>query len=366
MALEVPSASEFHRCQLVELPTDADVDVVGISHSYSLGSHHFLVFRTDLDAIPTDLQGQYDCVNGSEAIMQHTSGVLYGAQSPTGMVRFPPGVGLHASARQVLLMQVHYLNTSSASLNAEATLSFTTVPAGQIATQAGFMTFYDPFIYLPPKSTASSGFRCGISQDITLLIASTHYHQRGTGMKVWFDPDMTTRTDLPLYETHDWQHSQNFEGPKDVAGGSVVRMQCDYVNPDPAEVFQGPNAATSEMCVLGAVYYPKADDSLENCVQMSVTGTGTLACLDLATCVQKCPPGDGPQRTHGGINVGPCWERCVAQGCDSATDRLLPLVSCFSQHCTPTCGEDAAACSACAAAQCAAPYQACAGHVCGN
>jgi len=34
-------------------------------------------------------------------------------------------------------------------------------------------------------------------------------------------------------------------------------VQCEYANPDVTEVFQGPNAATSEMCVFAAIYYPK-------------------------------------------------------------------------------------------------------------
>ncbi len=363
MELTVAAATELHQCRLVQLPTDTDVDVVGIAHEYSRGSHHFVVFQTDLDSIPSDLAGQYDCVRGDEPIMQHTRGILYGAQSPSGSVAFPEGVGLHLGAGQVFLMQVHYLNTSSEPIDAKATLSFVAAPAGSVRTHAGFMTFYDPFIYLPPESAATSGIRCAVPEDITLLTASTHYHQRGAGMTVWIDPDSTTPADAPFFETHDWEHSHDFVGPKEVTGGSVVRMRCDYANPDPVEVFQGPNAATSEMCVLGSVYYPQLGGGFESCDPMSVEGTGSQTCLALADCVKACPATDGPQRTHGGVNVGPCWERCVASGCDGATDALLPLVSCVGSKCQGGCS-DPAACAACAATQCALQLQACSANSC--
>src|SRR5258705_10908233 len=71
MNLTVKAGQELHTCQLVTLPNDTDANVVSVSHEYTAGSHHFLLFETDLDSIPPDLQGQYDCVLGDEPIMRH-------------------------------------------------------------------------------------------------------------------------------------------------------------------------------------------------------------------------------------------------------------------------------------------------------
>jgi hypothetical protein len=362
--LAVPPATELHRCQFVELPSDVDVEAVAMSHVYTAGSHHFLLFETDLDAIPADLAGQYDCVNGDEPIMLHTHGVLYGGQSPTGEVSLPPGVGLGLKAHQVLMMQAHYINTSSSVIDSTVSMTFTTGPADSITTQAGFLVFYDPFIDLPAQSTASSSIRCSVPGDVTIVAASTHYHQRGTGMYVWNDPSSSTLASDSFYDTHDWQHSMNFIGPMNLAQGSVVRFQCDYLNVDGVEVFQGPNATTSEMCVFGAVYYPKRDDDFASCSHLSVVGSGTQSCTSLASCVQACPGEDAPRRTPGGVNVGPCWERCVAQGCDGATDALLGLTFCIGGMCQDECSSGADACAACAAAKCTPSYLACAAQTC--
>src|ERR1044071_2098950 len=142
MELTVKPGEELHQCQLVVLPNDADVNVVRISHEYTAGSHHFLVFETDLDTIPADLEGQHDCVGGDEPIMQHTTGVLYAAQSPSGDAPFPQGVGFSLKAHQVLMLQTHYLNPSNHDLDARVSSAFDTAPADSTPIQAGFLIFY--------------------------------------------------------------------------------------------------------------------------------------------------------------------------------------------------------------------------------
>jgi len=362
MQLTVPPGRELHQCQLVALPNDADVNVVGISHEYTAGSHHFLVFDTDLDAIPVELGGPHDCVRGDEPIMAHTQGILYAAQSPTGSIPFPEGVGFRLNAHRVLMLQTHYINASSQDLEAKASARFDTVPPGTTSIEAGFLIFYDPFIYLPAQGTATSGLSCGVPNDIAILAASTHYHQRGTAMRVWMDASASSPSTAPFFETHDWEHAPNFVGPLTVAAGSSLRVQCDYVNTDVNEVFQGPNAATSEMCVFAGLYYPKIAGEFENCGNHSFTGTGSHSCSEQLSCVQACPAGDAPQFTRGGVLVGPCWEKCVAMGCQGGTDALLPLSTCVGNQCQAECA--AGTCSECALLKCGSQVSACLGHAC--
>src|SRR5207249_2777004 len=122
--------------------------------------------------------------------------------------------------------------------------------------------------------------RCDVPSPIDVFAASTHYHQRGTGMKVWLDSSAASPSATPFFETHDWEHAPNFAGPLHVDAGSSFRFQCDYFNADPVDVFQGPNAATSEMCVFAGLYYPKLDQNFDECMGLSVVGTGAQACGD--------------------------------------------------------------------------------------
>ncbi|HKQ69961.1 MAG TPA: hypothetical protein VJT73_11510 [Polyangiaceae bacterium] len=365
MSLSVPSGKELHQCQFVTLPNDTDIEAVALSHHYSAGSHHFLVYLTDLAEIPSDLRGQYDCVNGDEPVMQHTRGIIYGAQSREGGSKLPQGVGLRFKAKQVLMLQAHYLNSSKDPIEATVSLDLSTAPKEQIETEASFFLFYDPFIYVPAQGTASSGIRCEAPANISVMSSFTHYHQRGKSMKVWLDPSMAAPTsEGPFHETDDWEHPEDFTGPKPIPAGSVFRIQCDYANPDTTDVFQGPNAATSEMCVYAGIYYPKLDADFEQCQNLSVDGSGTDTCMSQVSCVQQCPASEAPKFTPGGVLVGPCWEKCVAKGCTGGTDRLLPFITCVSNKCSEACAGGGTECDTCAVSQCASEFSACATHQC--
>jgi hypothetical protein len=364
MQLTVKPGEELHQCQYVALPSDQDINVVAVSHQYSAGSHHFLIFGTDIDTIPADMTGQYDCVNGDEPIMEHTRGILYGAQSPTGSIRFPDGVGYPMKARQVLLLQAHYINPTSQDIEAKVSAGFDTAPAETRREEVGFMILYDPFIYVPAQSSATSGIRCDVTGNINIITAFTHYHQRGKAEQVWLDPDRASSADAPFFQTTDWEHPEDFHGPMAMGTGSVVRFRCDYQNPDPFDVFQGPTAATSEMCLFAGLYYPRIQGDFEFCANMSVTGTGTHACVDQLSCVQACPAGDAPRFTHGGVLVGPCWEKCVAMGCEGATDALLPVSQCVGDRCAADCALGSDACSACASSQCSTQIATCLTQAC--
>ena len=366
MNLTVKPGEELHKCQLVALPTDSEIEVVAFSHKYTAGSHHFLVFGTDLDAIPSALQGQYDCVNGDEPIMEHARGILYGGQSSEATFPLPAGVGFKMSAHQVLMLQAHYLNPTGSDIPAKIRAGFDTAPPAQIREHAGFMIFYDPFIYVPAQSSATSGIRCSVPSNINVVAAFTHYHQRGTSMRVWVDPSMSQESSTPIHETRDWEHPPDFHGPLAVPAGSAFRFECAYTNADTVDVFQGPNAATSEMCVFAGLYYPQAKAEFDNCADLSITGHGDKTCNSVLSCVQSCPGADAPRFTNGGVLVGPCWERCVASGCQGAVDSLLPVSFCVGDKCSAECDTGADACTACATTQCATEVGACLVHKCGG
>ena len=366
MSLTVKPGEEIHKCQLVTLPTDSEIEVVAFSHKYTAGSHHFLVFATDLDTIPVDLQGQYDCVNGDEPIMDHSRGILYGAQSPAATFPLPAQVGFKMKARQVLLLQAHYINPTSAPIEAKIRAGFDTAPASQIKTQAGFMLFYDPFIYVPAQSTASSGIRCSVPRDMTIITASTHYHQRGTGMRAFIDTSRAQPSSAPFLETQDWEHPPDFHGPLAVSAGSIFRFECAYSNADSSDVFQGPNAKTSEMCVLFGLYYPQIEGDFDKCADLSISGYGDRACGDVLSCVQSCPGSDAPRFTSGGVLVGPCWQRCVAKGCEGAVDGVLPVSFCVGEKCAAECSAGADSCATCATTKCITEVGACLAHQCSD
>jgi hypothetical protein len=364
MSMTVPASTELHQCQFVQLPEGPDVNVTTFAHEYTPGSHHFLLYDTDLTSIPGDLQGQYDCTTGGEPILAHATGIIYGGQVPAGEFAFPAGVAATLKAGQVLVMNAHYLNTQGTALDTSVKVGLDTTTPDMVQQQGGFFIFYDPFIDVPAHATASSGDRCYVGEDVTVVNAFSHYHYRGTRMNVLEDVAGQPRSTTPFYTTTDWEHPQPFQGPVTWKKGDWIRYQCDYDNMDSTEVFQGPNAKTSEMCVFAGLYYPKQAGQFENCDQESILGFGTNACSSTASCVLGCPAGDAPRRTPTGAIVGPCWEHCVASACDGAVDKLMPLVGCVGAQCGAECQSGASSCISCASTKCGMELGACSSQTC--
>src|SRR5579883_2462573 len=100
MDATVGAGKEIFECQYVTLPNVAGWMVSG-EHSYTAGSHHLLIYSTDLSSIPAGGDQVQDCYEGSSSFMSHVRGVVYGGQTPTGNQTFPQGVGLATTANQV-------------------------------------------------------------------------------------------------------------------------------------------------------------------------------------------------------------------------------------------------------------------------
>jgi hypothetical protein len=203
-----------------------------------------------------------------------------------------------------------------------------------------------------------------VGADVTVVNAFSHYHYRGTQMQAWEDVAGQPRSTAPFYTTTDWEHPQPFNGPVTWKQGDWIRFQCDYDNMDSTEVFQGPNARTSEMCVLAGLYYPKQDGQFDNCDKESVLGFGASTCTSTASCVLGCPAADAPRDTATGAQVGPCWEHCVASACDGAVDALFPLVGCVNANCSTQCQAGTASCIQCASTSCGTQLSTCSSQTC--
>lgn len=123
MNVKVAPGTEVHRCQFIKLPKSADggeIFVGARSHNYTPGSHHFLIFRTDLTSIPAELEKQVGCFEG-DGVMKHQRGYVHGGQTPTGAEEFPAGVAMAFKSEEVLLMQAHYVTRARTSSTRRST-----------------------------------------------------------------------------------------------------------------------------------------------------------------------------------------------------------------------------------------------------
>ena len=372
MSFTVAAGTEDFECTYVTMPATAGF-IVGAQHEYTVGSHHFTIFRTTLSSIPTGeasptLGGCYDA---TATYMSTVTGVVYGAAVPTGELDMPAGVGLPFSANEVLLFQSHYLNATANALHAQVSVHLTTQTT-PVQQNAGVLFFYDPFIYVPPNAHATASTRCPIPQDITMFTEGSHYHARGVNYQAYLDTSATTPATAPFYTSDNWASPTIGTATVQVSAGSYIRFYCDYENTDTQAYIQGPSASNNEMCMFVGLYYPAMTTADEQCYSGDTYGTGTVSCTDTLTCLAACPPSDagaGIDASDGQeavLAIEPCVQECFARSCPNAAAPLVAVANCIQSNCSTQCATQGSACNSCVAASCGSEYEACSTAPCGT
>ena len=351
----VEPASEVQLCKYIQTPTDrGDVLAVDrIEHSYSEGSHHFLVYQTTLSEFPDGGDQLVPC--DESAWMTVVRGVAYAAQSPEGEVEMPEGVSQRFTAGEVLLLQTHYLNASSDSLSARVDFDLRLTTVEKAPTEAGVLFFFNPIIHVPPNGSATAELSCPIPEDANLIFAASHMHKQGARFEAFLDQDADQNK---LYETTEWAEPLpvEFEGAAGrVGAGSNIRYKCSFENSGSTTITAGASAATDEMCMFIGLYYPRLDSNTKLCNAGAVTTSGTSSCLDTVVCARDC------------ADDLECRATCLDQVCPTAAMPMLRFVQCVGPTCGETCaaeGSDSEACTSCVSSNCPLEALACQGATC--
>jgi hypothetical protein len=343
---------ETQQCKLVQMPSNrGELAVTRIHHEYTAGSHHFLLFRTDLTEIPEGRDVLAPCNEGSGSWMRDVRGVVYAAQQPQGAFDMPDSVGVRFQPGEVLLLQAHYLNTTQDEIAAKVDVKLDLADPNSLSEEAGVLFFYNPQIALAPKSTSAATLTCPVTEDVNLVFASSHMHKRGVGFNATTtDADATAMAGGPLYVSDDWSEPvpRVFEStpPLTVKAGSSISYTCDFENTDTATVVQGESADINEMCMFVGSYWPRRSEAFEWCYG-GVTGEGgTASAAATLTCIVLCGA-DNPECSAG------CWKNA----CPNAPMKIAQARDCLPQ-CASSCkgGLESAACAECANGLCPEKY----------
>ncbi len=332
----IEAGGELEQCQY--LAVDDALEIARFEHAYSNGSHHLLLYQTDLTEAP---EGQFDCT-GAQLTELGVRGIAYAAQVPGGELAYPEGVALKVPANSVLLIQTHYLNASPGALDAEVRLNlwFTETPA---EIEAGTLFFYDWAIVVPEGEAATARMQCQIPADIQLVFGMSHMHRRGVGYEA-------TLGDTTLFETEAWQgiEPRRYDPHLPVAAGSTIEFHCDYQGEAGRTIIEGPSAEANEMCMFVASYYPRLDPVVELC---AAPGSGPVFDGD-QTCAQTV---DCARASENPIAL----EQCLVDTCAASSQPAADLMTCMFYACAEECDVLGSACDSCVLNRCTDAFGAC-------
>jgi hypothetical protein len=361
---QLPAGTEAHLCELVEVPAgpDGEVFVNGRTHEYNGGSHHYGLYRTTLDKLPSDLAfNQIEDCWGPHNIMQYATDFIILEQSAKVTVDFPEGVALPFKSGEILLLQLHALNPQDQPADATVNVTLKTIDKSEVKQQMALLQFYDPYIYLAPHARSEANLRCEIPEDLTMIEANAHFHVRGVEHQSFLDPPVGPRATEPFLDNTDWEHPVQWHGTMPLAAGSHIRFHCQYQNPDNRVYTQGQDKYESEMCSFWGYVYPAPQDrTAMDCIGSHVSeyGVGTQSCADTTACIRACPASDAPDLSVPGIfNVGACYQKCIVDSCPAAGALIDQQEQCVRASCQAEC--PGAGCDSCVAAHCATQAAAC-------
>lgn len=256
----IEPGQEKTQCIVYHLDNPEGGYIRHIHADLGLHSHHMSLYRSAATAeilVPFDCRGFDSVILGDQP--------LFIAQQAHADSTFPDDehgapVGFAIGPRQMMRVEMHYLNTTATPSASGGQFTLETVPLSTAVVPADIGFWGTTDIHIPAHGAWSTGMKFVRAQEGTRIFAlTTHQHHLGTRMRVWYADDIDDTASAPVADCRTWS-----DPPIDVfdpplvfgAGGKAgFAYECDWVNPgaDPVSYGEGFN---NEMCFLWQYYFP--------------------------------------------------------------------------------------------------------------
>jgi Copper type II ascorbate-dependent monooxygenase, C-terminal domain len=253
--IPVAAGGETTLCIEKRLTTTESILVTRMVADLSPGSHHLIVYQS---TGTTEQLTPFAC-QPFEGLVSNTAVPLMLVGEEHVDYGFPVGVGMTVPAGQMLRVEAHYINTTSAAIQGMGNVQLEGLPLAAAGTfiEANFGFWGTLDIDIPANSTFSTPvlFQPGIA-GTTVFTVSSHQHHLGTEVKVWMSADAGDTSDPILDETN-WAAPalEQLTPPITFDGTNGFSYQCSWDNTTSSAVMFG-ESANDEMCFVGLYYYP--------------------------------------------------------------------------------------------------------------
>lgn len=242
-------------CTTMRLGNTEPIFVSHMSVELAAGSHHLIVYRSaapDENPTPTPCQPFQGIVGGGQV-------PLMLSQKREDELTFPNDVALRLDKEQMITVEAHYINTTSAELQGQGAVHFTAIPAISGEMIESDLAFWGPLsIHIPARQKASTPVLFQSAKAGTNGFAvSTHQHRLGTRFRIWYADDARDIQHPPVADNSDWSDPPlvRMDPVMTFNGNNGLAFQCEWENTTDQDVGFG-ESALQEMCFLWMYYYP--------------------------------------------------------------------------------------------------------------
>ncbi|HSO41202.1 MAG TPA: hypothetical protein VLT33_52105 [Labilithrix sp.] len=254
LVTEIPSGGDVSWCTYIANPFEGEVDVVQSRGFQSKFGHHAILM--EVVGAESRLGESRKCTDSDMT----NARFLAGGSDAAAQFRIPEGVAFRIQKQSVLMIQTHWINTSTSAAVGQAVFNIAVQPPNGTRQAAQLFAAYTAKVTLPPRGPAKATTECKIQQDMNLFALGGHAHEWGTHVRLSID--RAGKNEM-LYD-HDWEpHFQadpplNYfetKAPLQLHAGDVLHVDCEYQNTTDAEI-----RFPREMCVGMGFYFPGTAD----------------------------------------------------------------------------------------------------------
>jgi hypothetical protein len=246
--------NEINDCHVFKLSNPDPVEISRISVKFPPGSHHVHIYRSETP----DPDTIYDCWNGIDWLRWH---LVLGVQSEEMDWKLPDGLTIPFHPHQQLLVQVHWINTTTKPIDGNVDLAFHTSETS--TAHVGTVFGVNKQTLMAPRQRKTLTQWCPVPQGSNILAMMGHYH--GLGTKYVVDTrELEAPTGTEIYNALDEQTFlfKTYSPAISLDEGTGLQFECNYYNSRDHDIGWGADTRRAEHCNMSAYYYPADDDKL--------------------------------------------------------------------------------------------------------
>jgi Copper type II ascorbate-dependent monooxygenase, C-terminal domain len=256
----IPAGAEEEWCEVVALPSNVDIKVNHIRLTINAGvSHHAIVQLITPGSPWAGATVGTKIKQGGCSIPGSAVPILIGTQRPVVEFEFPPDVYYPIAANQKVLLNYHYINTTSSAQPVDMKVELWH-DDGPRNIKAGSLFYnWTNFAAIGAGMTSTQRHDCApFATPKTIMTLNGHFHKMGVKFEAF---KVTAGVDTKLYENVDWDNPKYevYTPPLEIAAGESLSFACTWTNTGGMPVSFG-IMGKDEMCILGGYIYPS--DSL--------------------------------------------------------------------------------------------------------
>jgi hypothetical protein len=284
-SFQVAAGAEVYKCEVFANPFGGAADLIRLHGTMSAGSHHFFLFNissANAAVEPKESPGSLNTLGScaGNGIEFHPFPFL--SQQPDWTVTFPKAsdgspMGYPLQASSLLMINVHYLNTSSSPITPTVTITVDAAAPGVVSTHVGTLFLNQNPMNIPvtpmsspvlsTKSWAGNPGAVSADGSYNIFTSWSHMHhwgldiQASTNNQVFYDE---TNWDSPGLFYHGTPPAgasnpvtaHGASSPVHMTQSQGITWSCSYYNDTGATLTFGDSAVSSVMCIYMGQYYP--------------------------------------------------------------------------------------------------------------